>query len=56
MLLLCLQILRMEHLVLKVLSFNVAVPTANIFCEKFLDTLGYTEKDAVYSLAMVSAH
>ena len=26
----------MEHLILKVLSFDVAVPTANLFCEKFL--------------------
>lgn len=29
------QVLRMEHLILKVLSFDVAVPTINCFCEKF---------------------
>ena len=43
----------MEHLVLKVLSFNVAIPTANIFAEKYLDVLGVTEKEKLYSLAMV---
>lgn len=30
------QILRMEHLILKVLTFDVAVPTTNWFCEDFL--------------------
>lgn len=30
------QVLRMESLVLKVLSFDVAVPTANLFVERFL--------------------
>ncbi|KAL3880438.1 hypothetical protein ACJMK2_032680 [Sinanodonta woodiana] len=30
------QVLRMEHLILKVLSFDVAVPTVNWFCEDFL--------------------
>jgi len=30
------QVLRMEHLVLKVLSFDVAVPTTNWFCDRFL--------------------
>lgn len=30
------QVLRMEHLILKVLSFDVAVPTINCFCERFL--------------------
>lgn len=29
------QVLRMEHLILKVLSFDVAIPTINCFCEKF---------------------
>jgi len=29
------QILRMEHLILKVLSFDMAVPTAHMFCNKF---------------------
>lgn len=44
------QILRMEHLVLKVLSFDVAIPTANCFLEKFLkDT---KSSDKTKSLAM----
>lgn len=30
------QVLRMEHLILKVLTFDVAVPTTNWFCEDFL--------------------
>lgn len=30
------QVIRMEHLVLKVLSFDVAVPTTNWFCDRFL--------------------
>lgn len=29
------QILRMEHLILKVLSFDMAVPTAHLFVNKF---------------------
>merc|ERR1739838_59540 len=29
------QILRMEHLILKVLSFDMAVPSAHMFCNKF---------------------
>jgi len=29
------QVLRMEHLILKVLSFDVAIPTFNYFCDKF---------------------
>ena len=41
----------MEHLVLKVLSFDVAVPTFNWFCEKFLHDLDADEKTS--SLAMV---
>lgn len=30
------QVLRMEHLILKVLSFDVAIPTYNCFCDKFV--------------------
>lgn len=30
------QVLRMEHLILKVLTFDVAVPTVNWFCDDFL--------------------
>lgn len=37
------QVLRMEHLVLKVLSFDVAIPTFNCFCEKFLKDMGADE-------------
>lgn len=47
------QVLRMEHLVLKVLSFDVAVPTFNWFCEKFLHDLEADEKTS--SLAMYLA-
>ena len=45
------QILRMEHLVLKVLSFDVAIPTANLFLEKYLKDANADEKTK--SLAMV---
>ena len=41
----------MEHLVLKVLSFDVAVPTFNCFCEKFLKDMDADDKTS--SLAMV---
>jgi cyclin A len=44
------QVLRMEHLILKVLSFDVAVPTANCFCERFLREL--EASDQLSSLAM----
>lgn len=44
------QILRMEHLVLKVLSFDVAIPTANLFLEKYLKDANADEKTK--SLAM----
>ena len=44
----------MEHLILKVLSFDIAVPTSNCFCEKFLRDGGVGEKTA--ALAMVSAN
>lgn len=33
------QILRMEHLILKVLSFDVAVPTMNLFCDLYLSDI-----------------
>ena len=48
-----LQILRMEHLVLKVLDFQVAVPTVNFFCDKFLGDISADDKTK--SLAMVSS-
>ena len=44
----------MEHLVLKVLSFDVACPTVNVFCERYLHNLGFSESDEAFSLAMVS--
>lgn len=47
------QVLRMEHLILKVLSFDVAVPTVNCLCEKFLEHQEADEKTA--SLAMYLA-
>lgn len=46
-------ILRMEHLILKVLSFDMAVPTAYTFVNKFARTLGCTE--ATTSLALFIA-
>ncbi|XP_071787272.1 G2/mitotic-specific cyclin-A-like [Asterias amurensis] len=33
------QVLRMEHLILKVLSFDVAVPTANVFISRYLQSV-----------------
>lgn len=38
------QILRMEHLILKVLAFDVAIPTTNWFCESFLKSIDADEK------------
>lgn len=46
------QVLRMEHLILKVLSFDVAVPTVNCFVERFVMNDGADAKTK--SLAMVS--
>ena len=46
------QVLRMEHLILKVLSFDVAVPTINCFCERFLKESNADDKTK--ALAMVS--
>ena len=47
------QVLKMETLILKVLSFDVAAPTINIFAERFLKLLGFTDQDKAYNLAMV---
>ena len=47
------QVIRMETLILKVLSFDIAVPTANIFAQRFLQQLGFTDTDKVHCLAMV---
>jgi len=41
----------MEHLVLKVLRFDIAVPTTNSFCDRFLKEVKADEK--TISLAMV---
>ena len=41
----------MENLLLKVLRFDVAVPTANVFCDRFLKEAKADEKTV--SLAMV---
>ena len=41
----------MENLILKVLSFDVAVPTINCFCDWFLKRIGADEETS--SLAMV---
>lgn len=46
-----LQVLRMESLVLKVLSFDVAVPTANWFCDNLLKECNADDKTR--ALAMV---
>lgn len=45
----------MENLILKVLSFDVAAPTINLFCERFLKHSGYTEDDQAYNLTMMLA-
>ncbi|XP_052793295.1 G2/mitotic-specific cyclin-A-like [Mya arenaria] len=47
------QILRMEHLILKVLAFDVAVPTTNWFCEAFLKSCD--ADDRLQSLTMCLA-
>ncbi|XP_076811415.1 cyclin-A2-like [Clavelina lepadiformis] len=38
------QVLRMEHLILKVLNFDVAVPTSNQFLKRFLKAAGANKK------------
>jgi len=45
------QVLRMEHLILKVLTFDVAVPTTNWFCEDFLKACDDTN-DKLKALTM----
>jgi len=47
------QVLRMEHLILKVLAFDVAVPTTNWFCEAYVKACDGDEK--LKSLAMFLA-
>ena len=37
------QLLRMEHLVIKVLGFDVAVPTSNVFADMYCRQLGVSE-------------
>lgn len=49
------EVLKMEHLILKVLSFDVAAPTINLFCERFLKDMGLTEDDAAYHLTTMLA-
>lgn len=46
------QVLKMESLVMKVLNYDVSVPTVNFFCEKFINDLGCKENDETHSLAM----
>lgn len=46
------QVLRMEHLVLKVLSFDLAAPTINQFLTQYF--LNQSVDKRVESLAMVS--
>jgi cyclin-A len=41
----------MESLILKVLSFDVAVPTVHLFCERFLKEVKAEQR--LISLAMV---
>ncbi|XP_033743540.1 G2/mitotic-specific cyclin-A-like [Pecten maximus] len=45
------QVLRMEHLILKVLKFDISPPTANWFCDHFLKQAGCDDKTK--SLAML---
>ena len=48
------QVLRMEHLVLKVLSFDLAAPTINQFLTQYF--CNHSVSKRVESLAMVSMH
>ena len=48
------QVLRMEHLVLKVLSFDLAAPTINQFLSQYF--LHHAVNKRVESLAMVRGH
>lgn len=45
------QVLRMEHLILKVLKFDISPPTTNWFCDHFLKQAGCDDKTK--SLAML---
>ncbi|KAK2176216.1 hypothetical protein NP493_675g01027 [Ridgeia piscesae] len=47
------QVLRMEHLILKVLSFDIAVPTSNCFCEKYLRDGGVEETAAALAMFLI---
>lgn len=47
------KVLRMEHLLLKVLEFDIATPTVNCFCERFLAQINADETTS--SLAMVNS-
>ena len=55
-LVICSQVLKMEHLILKVLSFDVSVPTALNFLERFVKAAFCPESHAakVEALAKVS--
>ena len=48
------EVLRMENLMLKVLQFDLAVPTVNLFCEKYLKECEIPNDDVAYFLTMVS--
>lgn len=48
------QVLRMEHLILKVLTFDVAVPTLNWFCDDFIKSCDDND-DKLKSLTMFLA-
>lgn len=48
------QVLRMEHLILKVLKFDVAVPTSNQFLARFLKSANADKKtEMLASVSMV---
>lgn len=44
------QVLRMEHLVLKVLSFDVSVPTSHLFVSKLSEMAGSDERTTSFSM------
>ena len=50
------QVIKMEGLILKVLSFDIAAPTANIFAHRFLDELEFRPDHKVHCLAMVRSN
>ncbi|KAK3100665.1 hypothetical protein FSP39_023363 [Pinctada imbricata] len=49
------QVLRMESLILKVLSFDVAVPTANWFCDTFLKNCEADEKTRALAMFLLES-